>query len=142
MTATDRRGTKDARTASESAEHTMRAVPLAVPAMRRFARSFAADHGAGYRLQLQVSVAVSEAVANAVRHAYQPECPGPVLVTTAVRDGMLFVTVRDRGAGFEADSQPGLGLGLKLMAETSADMEIARTDDGTEIRMRFVLPAA
>src|SRR3954447_6189810 len=142
MHATDGRQPGRTQAAARGAELTMRAVPLAVPAMRRFARSFAADHGAGYPLQLKVSVAVSEAVANVVRHAYEPDRPGPVLVTATVRDGMLFVTVRDRGAGFEADSQPGLGLGLKLMAETTADMEIARTDDGTEIRMRFVLPAA
>src|SRR4051794_4914019 len=138
MAATDRR--TGARTALPSIDHTMRAVPLAVPAMRRFVREFASDHGAGYELQLQISVAVSEAVANAVRHAYDPEHPGPVIVSASVSDGILSVTVRDRGAGFESASAPGLGLGLKVMAETSADMEIVRVEDGTEVRMRFVLP--
>jgi len=140
MHATDGRQPGRTQAAARGAELTMRAVPLAVPAMRRFARGFAADHGANYELQLQVSVAVSEAVANAVRHAYASAQPGPVIVSASVSDDILSLTVRDRGAGFEAASEPGLGLGLKLMAETSADMEIARAEDGTEIRMRFVLP--
>jgi anti-sigma regulatory factor (Ser/Thr protein kinase) len=123
-------------------EHTMRSVPLAVPALRRAARGFASDHGAGYELQLTVSVAVSEAVGNAVRHAYDPSRPGPVILTATTQDSMLLITVRDLGKGFQEGSPSGgLGLGLKLIAESAADMEIRQAQSGTELSMRFVLPS-
>lgn len=48
-----------------------------------------------------IRTAVSEAVTNCIVHAY-PDCIGPVTITAALReDGVLRVTVTDKGRGIE-----------------------------------------
>jgi signal transduction histidine kinase len=71
---------------------------------------------------------VQEALANAVRHAD----PTQIWLTLQQRDGQVFVSVRDDGAGFDTRSgvngSSGIGLGLGSMrqrvTELGGDLEI------------------
>jgi len=127
---------------SGSFSRTVRAIPDAVPALRRAAVQFAAGLGAGAPVLDGVRLAVSEAVTNVILHAYPDrEEPGPVELTAALEGAELLVTVRDEGTGMapRIDS-PGLGLGLPLIAQTAHSLEVRQAPTGgTEMRMSFRL---
>ena len=112
---------------------------------RKAARAFAADAGADADTLAAVALCVSEAVSNAVTHAYrESDRPGAVVVEVRRPNGYLFLRVRDHGCGLvpRVDS-PGLGLGLPLIAQTAASVEVLTPGDGgTELRMRFDLRSA
>jgi anti-sigma regulatory factor (Ser/Thr protein kinase) len=85
---------------------------------------------------------VSEAVTNVVVHAYRyDDRPGCVEVEAEIDGDALCVRVRDQGRGLEPRlDSPGLGLGIPLMAQLSAGLEILAADHGgTEVTMRFDL---
>lgn len=87
-------------------------------------------------------LAVSEACANVVVHAYVGD-GGLMDIEVAARAAELHVTVRDHGTGMapRTDS-PGLGVGLPLIASLTTSMELVTpAGGGTEVRMRFPLPA-
>lgn len=87
-----------------------------------------------------VRLAVSEAVSNAVQHAYRGT-PGPIRVSASVISGVLRITIADDGCGHETPArQPGLGLGVGLMAGAGDEFEFA--DDvpvGTEVHLGFLV---
>ncbi|MCW2997075.1 MAG: ATP-binding protein [Solirubrobacterales bacterium] len=90
-----------------------------------------------------VRLAVSEACANAVIHAYAGLVPGLMDIDVHAGPRELQISVRDHGAGMapRTDS-PGLGVGLPLMASLAGSMELlSPPGGGTEVRMRFALPA-
>jgi serine/threonine-protein kinase RsbW len=90
-----------------------------------------------------VRLAVSEACANAVIHAYEGSVAGLMDIDVHASSRELQVSVRDHGAGMapRTDS-PGLGVGLPLMASLAGSMELlSPPGGGTEVRMRFALPA-
>jgi serine/threonine-protein kinase RsbW len=122
-------------------ELTMPAEPTAVPALRHRASQFAAAEGAGELVVEDVALAVSEAVTNAVKYAGAGDADGVVELKGARRDGWLEVTVRDRGEAFGKGSADGLGLGLAIIARLCSDLKIVQEGEGTEVRMRFPLPA-
>jgi anti-sigma regulatory factor (Ser/Thr protein kinase) len=116
----------------------MPAEPASIPVLRRRATEFAAKQGVDEDLAADVALVVSEAVTNAVKYAGD----AGVVALSALRDGAwLEVRVRDRGEGFGKGSTDGLGLGLSIIARLSADLRIVQEGDGTEVRMRFPLPA-
>ena len=119
------------------------AEPASVALARAELASFAVDAGASEVLVDGVRLAVSEAVTNAVRHAY-PLQSGAVRVRASAGDEALEVVVSDDGCGVHSGTDAvGLGLGLALIHEVSDQMTLApRVDGGTEVRMRFSLPAA
>jgi Histidine kinase-like ATPase domain len=94
---------------------------------RRAVVEAAADAGASGETLDAVRLAASEALTNVVMHAY---------------DGHLGPT--DDGLGFRPERQdPGLGLGLALIAEVSDQLSIGPGKaGGIEIRMGFELPSA
>jgi anti-sigma regulatory factor (Ser/Thr protein kinase) len=122
-----------------SIEVTERALPGAVPAIRHRARDFARAHGADAEGVEDVALAVSEAVTNAVKYAYEPGTSGVVGLRATVADGFLEIQVIDQGLGFRDHGSGGLGLGLSLIAELSAELDISQDRKGTELRMRFLL---
>ncbi len=112
----------------------------AVPKLRHAVVRFARAHEATEFALADVRVAVSEAVGNAVMHAYADGEHGVLHLTAAVTNGILEVTVADDGLGIREKSSSGQGLGLALVATTTAEFSIAaRRPQGTEVRMRFVL---
>lgn len=118
----------------------MPAEPASIPVLRHRATEFAVEQGVGEELAADVALVVSEAVTNAVKYADASE--EAMVALCAVRDGdWLEVRVRDRGEGFGKGSTDGLGLGLSIIARLSADLRIVQEGDGTEVRMRFPLPA-
>lgn len=117
------------------------AEPAAVPTFRRRASQFAAEQGVDQEVIADVALAVSEAVTNAVKYANVAGGEGVVELSAAAEGGWLEVKVRDRGEGFGKGSSDGLGLGLSIIARLCADLRIVQEGDGTEVRMRFPLPA-
>jgi anti-sigma regulatory factor (Ser/Thr protein kinase) len=117
------------------------AEPASVPTLRRRASQFAAEHGVGQDVVADVALAVSEAVTNAVKYAKVEGAEGVVELTAATKGRWLEMSVRDRGEGFGKGSSDGLGLGLAIIARLCADLKIVQEGDGTEVRMRFPLPA-
>lgn len=117
------------------------AEPSSVPTLRRRASQFAAEQGVGQDVVADVALAVSEAVTNAVKYAKVEGAEGVVELSAATKGGWLEVRVRDRGEGFGKGSSDGLGLGLAIIARLCADLKIVQEGDGTEVRMRFPLPA-
>lgn len=116
------------------------AVPDTVPLVRASVLAFARDVGMGDKQLESVRLAVSEAVTNVVRHAY-PHGGGTVRVTASRAADELWVLVADDGCGHQSPSHnPGLGLGLGIIAHECDELVIAeRAEGGTELRMRFAL---
>jgi serine/threonine-protein kinase RsbW/stage II sporulation protein AB (anti-sigma F factor) len=105
------------------------------------------EAGAGGELLDDIKLAVSEACSNAVMHAYvTPQRRAErFAIATAARGGRFEVWVADEGRGAEP-AEPTLGgggLGLGLMAALSPAMTVGRLrDGGTQVHLRFTLPAA
>lgn len=109
---------------------------------REMVRSYAIAQGADADTLAAVELCVSEAVSNAVVHAYRKlGRRGPVEVEVRRPEGYLCVYVRDHGSGFRRrQDSPGLGLGLPLISEAAADLDVrVPRGGGTEVLMRFQL---
>jgi serine/threonine-protein kinase RsbW len=117
----------------------------AVPAARSAVVAFARTHGAGPTERERIALAVSEAVTNVVRHAYPAGAQGPVRYVAEVEDDRFQVVVADAGGGL-ADTRhrdPGLGMGLQLIADVTSDFALTTIDGGGfEVRMCFILGGA
>jgi len=119
---------------------TLRAVPDAVPELRRRAVAFAKANGASEDVGYSVALAVSETVTNAVVHAYAGREPGPVVVRCRVDGEGLVIEVVDEGSGIAArDDSPGIGQGLALVGALARTLEIKSRPDGagTVVTMSF-----
>jgi anti-sigma regulatory factor (Ser/Thr protein kinase) len=116
------------------------AVPASIPPARSAVAELAIAAGAAPGKVHAVRLAVSEALTNVVRHAY-PDDPGQLHLTAALAGGELWVLVADDGAGLTGTSKnPGLGLGLALIAQEADDFTVGpRSTRGVELRMRFDL---
>lgn len=108
---------------------------------RQVARTFAAARTVDGELIAAVALCVSEAVTNVVLHAYrEQDTPGPIEMTAYEDDeGGLWFSVRDDGQGLTPrPDSPGLGLGLPIISQTAAAMDVRTPEDGgTEIVMQF-----
>lgn len=126
--------------APASLELSGQATPKLIPTFRHRARDFAAANGAASKVVEAISLAVTEAVTNVVKHAYEPGASDRgIWLKGSVADDLLEITVSDRGLGFRASTHPGLGVGLSIIADASAALEIDQSAEGTALRMRFPL---
>lgn len=118
------------------------AVPSSVRAARNELADFALAAGISPERLDGVRLAVSEALSNVVLHAYRGES-GQIRLTASVAGGELWVLIADEGVGLlPRIDGPGLGLGLVLIAHETDELTIAKgATGGTELRMRFNLPA-
>jgi anti-anti-sigma factor len=119
------------------------AVPSALPAVRRRLGGWLAGLGMGEQDRVGVMVAVGEACANAAEHAYRDAEPGPMTVTADVDvDGVLTVTVRDRGTWRPPDRDPGdRGRGLLIMRQL-VDGVVLEEEQGTTVTLSVRLRRA
>jgi serine/threonine-protein kinase RsbW len=110
---------------------------------RREVGALAAAAGAGQQQVHAVCLAVSEALSNVVVHAYNRE-GGEIQLTAALVADELVVVVADDGCGLRAPSgSPGLGLGMRWMAQFSDDLTfVTRPSGGLEVRLVFKLACA
>jgi anti-sigma regulatory factor (Ser/Thr protein kinase) len=117
----------------------MPAVPSTVSSLRHQALDFALAHGANQTVTDAIAVAVSEAVTNSVKYAYEQGEVGVVRLAASVVGGLLEIRVTDEGLGFREHEPDGLGMGLKIIASVSNDLDISQGADGTEVWMKFSL---
>jgi serine/threonine-protein kinase RsbW len=141
MTGTEKRDGNAVKVAAPtSLELSGQATPKLIPTFRHRARDFATALGAAPKVVEAIALAVTEAVTNVVKHAYEPEASDrAVWLRGSVADDLLEITVSDRGLGFRESAHPGLGVGLSIIAEMSAALEVDQSADGTALRMRFPL---
>lgn len=124
-------------------ELTLPACPENVGVVRHILGGVAEAMALDDELLDDIRLAVSEACANVVIHAYAGQPAGLMDVEVHAFSGDLQVSVRDHGAGMAPrTNSPGLGVGLPLMASLASSMELlSPPGGGTEVRMRFPLPA-
>ena len=116
------------------------ATPAVLPGLRHTVLALAEQFTTDTEILGDISRAVTEALANVVVHAYEPGVDGLVHVVADAEDDAVEVLISDDGLGFRAGESPGTGLGLALIAASSARFEINRRDPaGTEIWLRFEL---
>ena len=132
------------RQSSSAFGRTVPALPENVAAIRHAVVALAARLGADEAIGTDIALAVGEACANVVVHAYPPGDVGPLVVHAEQPSGTeeLVVTVIDQGQGVvPRPDSPGLGLGLPLIANLAARLEIQDGPDGvgTELQMAFPL---
>jgi serine/threonine-protein kinase RsbW len=121
---------------------TSRAVPPAVGPLRRALTTWAAGAGANPRAEQAIALASSEAITNAVVHAYRdaPRAGTVCVAAERISDARMRVTVTDEGGGMVPRSDsPGLGLGLALIVELAASVDIGSTASGTCVAIEFDL---
>ncbi|WP_084112762.1 sensor histidine kinase [Belnapia moabensis] len=95
---------------------------------------------------IPLCLVVGELLTNALRHAYPPGATGSVSVDAMAADGVLTVTVADRGAGMAAEAGPS-GLGSTVVRALSRQIgaEVATRSapgQGTTVTLRLPLHAA
>src|SRR3954447_16307759 len=113
-----------------------------VPELRGAVQGFVSKHGAGADVLSDVALAVSEAVTNAVMHGFLDRDQGTVRVSVKAGDGEIVVVVADDGRGMQPrPDSPGLGMGLPLIGQLAASLDIrVPPGGGTELCMTFAAP--
>jgi anti-sigma regulatory factor (Ser/Thr protein kinase) len=106
---------------------------------RRALRQWLRDSAVTAEDEHDILLACGEACANVVRHAYAT-APGEMVLEARSVAGVLEVTVRDQGE-WRAPADRGGGWGLKLIDGLMDSVDLERTADGTELRMRRRLGA-
>jgi anti-sigma regulatory factor (Ser/Thr protein kinase) len=119
------------------------AEPPVVQAASAAVTGFAAHRGASEAVCSALAIAVTEACANVVTHAYVDQvAPGYLEVRACMAEAVLVVDVADEGRGMvpRVDG-PGLGVGLRLIAQVADVLEILdqRERPGVVVRMHFNL---
>ena len=118
------------------------AVANSIPEARQAVTDFALNAGADSEQIDAIRLAVTEAMTNVVLYAY-PWRTGHIHLTGRVAGNELWLLIADAGCGIHAgrDSE-GLGLGLALISHlTDGFSVVERSCGGTELRLRFALPA-
>ncbi|HEX2054664.1 MAG TPA: SpoIIE family protein phosphatase [Actinomycetota bacterium] len=112
---------------------TLEADPRELATLRRTFRRWLADAKADPQQTQDILVAVGEAVTNSIEHAHGPG-RGLIQVTGVNTDGLLEITVRDRGAWREPRGEHR-GLGRSVMRQLMDDVKISTDENGTVVTM-------
>jgi anti-sigma regulatory factor (Ser/Thr protein kinase)/PAS domain-containing protein len=125
-----------------TAEWKLPARETSVPKLRGAVHGFVSEHGATGDVLSDVALAVSEAVTNSVMHAFLDRDLGIVRVAVRAADDEIVVVVSDDGRGMQPrPDSPGLGMGLPLIGQLAASLDIrVPAGGGTELCMTFSAP--
>ncbi len=124
-------------------EWSLPADPRSVAVIRSGIRDFARRHGVDDDTLGAIALAVSEAVTNSVVHAFVGQDPGTVDAVAETGRDVIVVKVADDGHGMAPrPDSPGLGMGLPLIGQMTASLDIRERSGGTgtEICMTFDAP--
>jgi anti-sigma regulatory factor (Ser/Thr protein kinase)/putative methionine-R-sulfoxide reductase with GAF domain len=110
------------------------AEPKTLANVRRMLRRWLFSRGAGDAEVAEVTIAVSEACADAIEHVYPPARASFELDAVGA-NGEITIAVRDAGR-WRAPRGQNRGRGLSIMVAAMDDVQIDRTDAGTEVVMR------
>jgi anti-sigma regulatory factor (Ser/Thr protein kinase) len=115
----------------------VQAVPENVARLRHAVADYARE--LGLKDAGAIALAVSEAITNAVVHGYRGRDPGRVSVEAELAASGFVVIVEDDGDGLAPrPDSPGAGLGLPLLAQLAASLEIEESrGGGTRVRICF-----
>jgi integral membrane sensor domain MASE1/GAF domain-containing protein/anti-sigma regulatory factor (Ser/Thr protein kinase) len=115
--------------------------PDELAVLRRDVRAWFEPMGVSVAESEEMLVAIGEAVANAIEHAYVGRESGPVEIELHRSDGdgdvhgttRVCALVRDRGSWRPPSGDATRGRGLHLMRAFCPDVDVRRSDDGTEV---------
>jgi anti-sigma regulatory factor (Ser/Thr protein kinase) len=110
------------------------AQPKTLAHVRRVLRRWLISRGADEGDVAEVTIAVSEACANAIEHAYSP-APAAYELDATGENGEVRVAIRDNGR-WRPPRGSNRGRGLSIMVAAMDDVQIDRTDTGTQVVMR------
>ena len=110
------------------------AQPKTLAHVRRVLRRWLLSRGAGDADVAEVTIAVSEACANAIEHAYSP-APAAFELDATGDENEVTIAIRDRGR-WRPPRGSNRGRGLSIMVAAMDDVQIDRTDTGTQVVMR------
>ncbi len=96
-----------------------------------------------------ILLAISEAVTNAIRHGSKESAANQVSVSLDANSTNVSIRVDDEGTGFDPAAvpdptqgelvyRPG-GRGIFLLRALADDLQVRRSDDGTQVLFNFVL---
>lgn len=131
--------------ANQAAPMTLRypASPEVLPDLRHTVGRWLHAVGADDDERFDLTVAVAEAASNAIEHAYGPLNAAIFIVTCAVHEDTVQVTVEDTGS-WRLPRGVDRGHGQRLIASMTDDMRVDPTPTGTVVTMskRIGHPAA
>lgn len=110
------------------------ATPAVLSRTRHILRRWLKAKGVDDVTAAEVVIAVNEACANAIAHAYPPG-PATFELSATEAGGELAIAVRDSGRWRESQD-PARGAGARMMSAAMTDVQVNRTDRGTEVLMR------
>ncbi|HEX2258360.1 MAG TPA: SpoIIE family protein phosphatase [Actinomycetota bacterium] len=122
------------REAGNEIHRTYEADPRILASLRGSLRRWLAGHSEDLQLRQDILVAVGEAAANSIEHAHGPG-RGVVQIDGRARDGMIEITVRDRGAWREPRGRDR-GLGRSLMSSLMDEVRFHTDERGTLVTLR------
>ena len=118
--------------------------------LRAFVGGFLGDARVPQDVIDEVLMAVGEVVANACRHGRAEVLPGLVEVCCELRSGLLSISIRDDGPGFDTRSLSSLeppdllsqgGRGFFLMRQLMDKVEVDSNPRGTTVTLERQLPS-
>jgi anti-sigma regulatory factor (Ser/Thr protein kinase) len=112
-----------------------RATPEVVPDLRHTLGRWLNAVGADDDERFDLTVAVAEAAGNAIEHAYGPVDTATFVVTCALKEDTVEVTVEDSGSWRLPRGGLARGNGQRLMAALTDDLRIEPTPTGTAVTM-------
>ena len=123
--------------AGETLHTVVHAHPNRLSELRRRLIAWLTAHGASRDEANDVVLATHEAAMNAIEHAYGPG-DAEIVVTAAVRDGVVEVGIHDTGRWRESRSQHR-GRGRSIMSELMDEVSIDTGPAGSTVRLRRTL---
>jgi PAS domain S-box-containing protein len=109
--------------------------PEALGPLRTTLRAWLESHGAAEDEVFDILVAVNEACSNAVEHPIGSN-GSDVGLQAEVIDGEVSIDIRDRGRWRPAGERDDRGRGLEFMQALMENVDVARSPDGTHVRLR------